>query len=99
LLANPKSDEAKERIKAMVESSDGFHIAEVDLKLRGPGEVCGIRQSGLPHFRVADLVRDEKLLKIAREAAFQYLEQDPSLNENPKLLAALKGRYGKFLGY
>ena len=99
MLANPKSADAKARIKAMVESTDGFHIAEVDLQIRGPGDVCGTRQSGMPEFRVADLIRDEKILRLAREAAFNLLEKDPNLEENQVLKHSMAVRYGKIFGY
>jgi ATP-dependent DNA helicase RecG len=69
-FADPKSPEARERIAAFCSTSDGFKIAEADLRLRGPGEIHGTRQSGVPEFRVADLVRDQKLLGWAREDAF-----------------------------
>jgi ATP-dependent DNA helicase RecG len=73
LIAGAKSLEAKARIKAMLDSTDGFHIAEVDLRLRGPGDFYGTRQSGLPNFRVADIIRDEKILREARNAAFDLI--------------------------
>ncbi len=76
LMAEPKSAEARARIKALLDSGDGFYIAEVDLKLRGPGEFYGTRQSGLPNFRVADIIRDEKILREARRAAFEFVEMD-----------------------
>jgi len=73
LIAETKSQDAKTRIKAMLDSTDGFHVAEVDLKLRGPGDFCGTRQSGLPNFRVADIIKDEKILQEARQAAFDLI--------------------------
>lgn len=73
LIAETKSQDAKTRIKAMLDSTDGFRIAEVDLKLRGPGDFCGTRQSGLPNFRVADIIKDEKILREARQAAFDLI--------------------------
>jgi ATP-dependent DNA helicase RecG len=76
LMADPKSQEAKIRIKAMLDYTDGFKIAEIDLKLRGPGEFFGVRQSGLPEFRMADIVRDEKILRVARTAAVEFIEED-----------------------
>lgn len=76
LLADPKSAESKARIKAMLESNDGFKIAEADLKLRGPGEFYGTRQSGLINFRVADIIKDEKILREARAAAFDLIAKD-----------------------
>ncbi len=101
LMGEPKSSDAKARIKGMVESTDGFHIAELDLKLRGPGDFYGVRQSGLPEFRVADIVSDEEILRLARQAATELLKQDPSLKKkaHQALKKAMLGKYGKFLGY
>lgn len=82
LIADAKTQEAKTRIKAMLDSSDGFHIAEVDLKLRGPGDFYGTRQSGLPSFRVADIIRDEKILREARTAAFELIAKDMDCARN-----------------
>lgn len=67
------------RLKTMEETTDGFRIAEVDLKLRGPGDVMGVRQSGLPEFRFVDLVADTPMIAQAREAAFGLLDRDPHL--------------------
>ena len=63
LYQSPLSDEARERLKAMTETTDGFEIAERDLRLRGPGDFFGTRQAGLPTFRLIDLVRDRELLE------------------------------------
>jgi len=82
LAGNPKTAEAKSRVKAMLETTDGFAIAEIDLKLRGPGDFLGIRQSGLPKFRVADIIKDEKLLLQAREEAKLLIEKDPESARN-----------------
>jgi ATP-dependent DNA helicase RecG len=99
LFADPKTPEAKARIKAMLESNDGFHLAEVDLKLRGPGEFYGVRQSGLPAFRIADIITDEKILTDARHAASELLACDPKLmlEDNNGIRQALYAKYGKFL--
>ncbi|NOZ56659.1 MAG: ATP-dependent DNA helicase RecG [Calditrichaeota bacterium] len=75
----PISDEAKQRLETMVKTSDGFKIAEVDLRLRGPGEFFGTRQHGFPALRIADVVHDYGLLVKAREEAFRLIEQDPHL--------------------
>jgi ATP-dependent DNA helicase RecG len=70
---------ARERLEALVRSTDGFVIAEEDLRIRGPGEFFGFRQWGLPEFRVANLVRDADILQQARQEAFALLTQDPLL--------------------
>ena len=64
LYQSPLSDEARERLKAMTDTTDGFEIAERDLRLRGPGDFFGTRQAGVPTFRLIDLVRDRELLEI-----------------------------------
>ncbi|KUO68928.1 MAG: ATP-dependent DNA helicase RecG [Lutibacter sp.] len=74
------SDDAKVRLKTMVETSDGFKIAEVDLKLRGPGNLMGTQQSGILNLKIADLVKDAGLLKTARMMAMVLLDKDPDLN-------------------
>jgi ATP-dependent DNA helicase RecG len=80
LLAQYRSsEEAKARLRAMEKTTDGFRIAEEDLELRGPGEFFGIRQSGLPDFRVAHLLRDAPILIEARKEAFQLVQEDPEL--------------------
>jgi ATP-dependent DNA helicase RecG len=83
LLVPSKSqltDEADQRIQAMLSTQDGFKIAETDLRIRGPGELAGTRQSGMPTFRIGNLILDQKILEIARKEAFAYVEkfrQDP----------------------
>ncbi len=76
------SKEAKIRLQAMERTNDGFKIAEEDLRLRGPGEFFGIKQSGFPEFRVGDLLRDTAILMEARREAFRLVEEDPDL-KNP----------------
>jgi len=71
--------EARHRLEVMVQSQDGFTIAEEDLILRGPGEFFGTRQAGLPELKVANLIRDAGVLELARSEAFRLLEQDPLL--------------------
>ena len=72
---------ARERLEALVRSNDGFVIAEEDLRIRGPGEFLGLRQWGMPEFRVANLVRDLELLQEARLEAFSLVKQDPGLQQ------------------
>lgn len=76
-----KSDETKERLEILNHSNDGFFIAGEDLRLRGPGDLFGIRQSGILDFRLADVFQDAGLLKCAAEEAGNILEKDPGLNE------------------
>lgn len=78
-----RSEDARIRLRAMVETTDGFKIAEEDLALRGPGEFMGTRQSGIPPFRIANLARDVGILSQARDAAFKLIEDDPLLS-NPE---------------
>jgi ATP-dependent DNA helicase RecG len=80
---------ARERIKAMVSTTDGFRLAEVDLRLRGPGELAGTRQSGLPEFRVANLMEDTAMLALAQREAKKWVD---SGDEARRLLAALAER-------
>lgn len=76
LLADPKSDEGKERMQSMTETNDGFRLAEKDLELRGPGDFFGRKQSGMPDFKVADLVHDYRILETARKDATDMIETD-----------------------
>ncbi len=75
-----KGDSARQRLEAMVRSTDGFKIAEMDLEMRGPGDFLGTRQAGLPDFRVANLIRDSHTLEEARRAAADWLARDPELS-------------------
>ena len=76
LIADPKSDEGKERMQSMTETNDGFRLAEKDLELRGTGDFFGRKQSGLPDFKVADLVHDYRTLETARKDATEMIEGD-----------------------
>jgi len=73
--------EAFKRVNTMVKSSDGFEIAEVDLKLRGPGDLHGTQQSGILDLKMADIVKDEKILRYARQTAIDLLKDDPNLQK------------------
>lgn len=80
------SEEAKERLELMEQTSDGFKVAEKDLEMRGPGEFMGTRQSGMPGFKMGNLVRDLNILMEAREAAFQVVASDPTLSKKENVL-------------
>ncbi|HKK01544.1 MAG TPA: helicase-related protein, partial [Desulfuromonadales bacterium] len=90
------SADGRRRLAVMAETSDGFRIAEADLEIRGPGEFLGTRQAGLPDFRVANLLKDGRILEEAREEAFR-LAEDPSFLVSPEytdLRQALLDRWG-----
>ena len=86
------TSDGKKRIETMVRTSDGFEIAEVDLKLRGPGDMEGTQQSGLVDLKLANIVKDEKLIKLARDTAIDILKDDPQLikDTNLRLVNQLK---------
>jgi ATP-dependent DNA helicase RecG len=85
-----RSKESQERLKVMEETTDGFKIAEKDLEIRGPGEVLGTRQSGLPEFRIANIVRDQKILEIARREAEFMLNERARTRETDRLIQHVK---------
>ena len=109
LMSNSKTPNARQRLGVLEQSTDGFFIAEMDMRFRGPGEVLGKRQSGLPDFALASLVEDEEILNIARVAAEELITGIPSsgtsrikpprsLEKMPSLQQELDRRYQKLLG-
>jgi ATP-dependent DNA helicase RecG len=98
LITGNLGDQARERIRTMTESNDGFHIAETDLKLRGPGEFFGTKQSGMPVLRIANIIRDREILEVARAEAWAFVENPPSEAELKSALRYLdehwQRRYG-----
>lgn len=100
LISDPVTEEGQQRLAAIAETDDGFRIAELDLGIRGPGELFGARQSGLPPLRVADLLRDGELLNQARSDARAWIERSPDLNGPGEALLRRKLMlvYGKALG-
>ncbi len=99
LKSNNKSAIARQRLDIMRRSNDGFEIAQKDLELRGPGDFFGIRQSGMPEFKLANLLTDAKILEQTQEAVKNILEQDRKLEleENLKIKEALYTKYGEQL--
>jgi ATP-dependent DNA helicase RecG len=95
----PDNALATERLRVMEKETDGFKIAEADLRLRGPGELLGTRQSGLADFHLANLTRDARLLIEARKEALAWLETDPQLKskESTGMREILRHRWGKSL--
>ena len=99
LMGDSKTDSSEERLSAMEETNDGFKIAEKDLDIRGPGEVLGTRQSGLPEIRFGNIARDFVIMQEAREEAFNLIEEDPILSEPHNIVVRenIKERFkGKF---
>lgn len=94
MYQTPLTDEARARLKALVETDDGFAIAEKDMELRGPGDVFGTRQSGMPHLRVGDPLRDRALMQQAREEASRWVEGCPA--DDPRLAAIAANWAGRF---
>ncbi len=90
LMSSDKlSGEAQKRLQTMVRTTDGFEIAEADLKIRGPGDIEGTQQSGIPfEFKIANITRDNELLKVARNMAMQILEEDPELKQEKNQILA-----------
>ena len=79
MTGNKVSSEGKKRMEIMVRTTDGFEIAEEDLRLRGPGDIMGTQQSGILDLKLADLAHDQQILILARDAARMVLESDPDL--------------------
>jgi ATP-dependent DNA helicase RecG len=99
VFGDPQTEESRERLRAFVASTDGFELAETDFKLRGPGDIFGTRQHGLPPLRIADLLRDQAILEEARRDAQSLVTADPglALEEHARLRRMMLVRYGKAL--
>jgi len=97
MTSHKLSTESKTRLETMVRTNDGFEIAEVDLKLRGPGDMMGTQQSGILNLKIADIVKDNQILKTARYYALQLLKDDPSL-EKPENLV-IRHSYAQLVKY
>jgi ATP-dependent DNA helicase RecG len=96
-----RSAEAVERLEAMAKTTDGFEISEIDLQIRGAGDIFGTRQSGMPALKIANLTTDVELLQQAREAAFALVRADPDLShpDHAGIRSAYQASYrGKGLG-
>lgn len=97
MTSHKLSAEAKTRLETMVSTNDGFEIAEVDLRLRGPGDIMGTQQSGVLNLKIADIIKDNDILKTARYHAIQLLKSDPSLEKSEHLV--IRHAYAQLVKY
>ncbi|HCA50420.1 MAG TPA: ATP-dependent DNA helicase RecG, partial [Planctomycetaceae bacterium] len=99
VFGNPANVEAETRLQSFVDTLDGFELAEIDFELRGPGDLFGTKQHGMPPLRVADLRRDRAIVELARDDAQALLESDPGLQGTQfvKLRKQVLRRYGRVL--
>jgi len=100
LIGDPKTEEGFKRLNIMTSTNDGFRIAEEDLAIRGPGEFMGTRQHGISEFKIANIIRDNNIMEIAKEAAFNFIQQsDINHNQNKRLFDIIKTKYGDSLNF
>jgi ATP-dependent DNA helicase RecG len=98
LMSSSNSSNSKQRLQVLEQSQDGFWISEMDMQLRGPGQVLGSRQSGMADFALASLAEDGEVLSIARDAAEKVILQDKDLSQSPLLKVELDYRFQKLMG-
>ena len=98
LVTSKMSDAARERIRTMVDSTDGFYIAEMDLKLRGPGEFFGTRQSGIPTLRIANILRDQDVLEVARSESQAFIANPPTSEELRRAVSFIREHWQRRYG-
>jgi ATP-dependent DNA helicase RecG len=97
--SKPENEVARERLAAMVQTTDGFALADADLRLRGEGTLFDVRQSGLPDLKLARLAEDLDLVKRSRAQAFALIEDDPELARHPTLMAELRARFERSIDW
>jgi ATP-dependent DNA helicase RecG len=98
LVTEKMNDAARQRIRTLVESTDGFYISEMDLKLRGPGEFFGTKQAGLPALRVANILRDAEILEIARREAVDFIARPPTEDALRQAVAYIRDHWQRRYG-
>jgi ATP-dependent DNA helicase RecG len=98
LVTGKLNDVARQRIRTLVDSSDGFYIAEMDMKLRGPGEFFGTRQSGMPALRIGNILRDAEILELARSEAQAFVANPPSEDELRRAIAFIRDHWQRRYG-
>jgi ATP-dependent DNA helicase RecG len=95
LVGDPSTDEARERLAAVASTDDGFRLAEEDLRIRGQGTIFGVRQSGMPDLRLADILSDFEALTTARREAFGLVASDPHLASHPEIAEEIRALLGE----
>ena len=98
LVTDKLNEAARERIRTLVDSNDGFHIAEMDMKLRGPGEFFGTRQSGLPALRIGNILRDPDILEVARSEAASFVAHPPAEDDLRRAVAFIRDHWQRRYG-
>jgi ATP-dependent DNA helicase RecG len=98
LVTGKLNDAGRERIRTLVESTDGFYIADMDMKLRGPGEFFGTRQSGLPALRVGNILRDGEVLEVARNEAAAFIANPPAEDDLRRAVAYIRDHWQRRYG-
>jgi ATP-dependent DNA helicase RecG len=98
LVTDKLNDTGRERIRTLVESSDGFYIAEMDMKLRGPGEFFGTRQSGLPALRIGNILRDVDILEAARSEAASFVAHPPTEDDLRRAVEFIRDHWQRRYG-
>jgi ATP-dependent DNA helicase RecG len=98
LVTEKMNQTAQERIRTLVDSSDGFYIAEIDMKLRGPGEFFGTRQSGVPALQIGSIIRDGDILEIARNEARGFIERPPDEGDLRRAVAHIRDHWQRRYG-
>jgi ATP-dependent DNA helicase RecG len=97
--STPENGEARGRLEAMVRTTDGFELADEDLRLRGEGTLFDVRQSGLPDLKLARLADDLEVVRRARARAFAVIQEDPDLEGRPGLLDELRSRFERSIDW
>src|SRR5579884_835474 len=98
LVTEKLSQAAKERIRTLVESNDGFYIAEMDMKLRGPGEFFGTKQSGMPALSIANVIRDAEVLELARSEASAFVDHPPAEHDLSRAIDYIREHWQRRYG-
>jgi ATP-dependent DNA helicase RecG len=98
LVTGKLNETARERVRTLVESNDGFHIAEMDMKLRGPGEFFGTRQSGMPALHIGSIIRDADVLEVARNEAAAFVAHPPSDDDLRRAVVFIRDHWQRRYG-